>query len=267
MTPKLTHPFLAKGQAIAYLIQVYRNDLGFVEELDRIRQPYMPVLFDLAKAILSFWVECRKTLAPDEYWTLRDYYLGESQQAPGLPAQLEEQRKQMQQLWGDLQPYALGLSNLAYRWKLRAHWAASVLLYYDIFDMLGAIGLPREIDIPLESLTQVYPWSLPLPPLHIEVPAWAFMFSGRKEIGQEVAANLADYENALKAEGFSEAPHALSAHARWWFEHYVHGRKYDDIAQEEVYKPGGMLISYSKNVGAAIRRFSKLIGIHAETLK
>lgn len=47
----------------------------------------------------------------------------------------------------------------------------------------------------------------------------------------------------------------------------VHGNKYDDIAQEESYTPDGSVICYARNVGAAVRAFSKLIGIDTKNLR
>jgi hypothetical protein len=62
--------------------------------------------------------------------------------------------------------------------------------------------------------------------------------------------------------GIKEYPSRIAHHARWWFEHYVNGRTYEEIADMEVKTPGGSLISYAKNVGIAVNKFSKLIGIN-----
>jgi hypothetical protein len=78
----------------------------------------------------------------------------------------------------------------------------------------------------------------------------------------EIAARISDYEQELKEMGIKEQPSSLIHHARWWFEHYVKGIKYDDIAQQETYTPGGSLISHAKNVGKAVRDFTKLVDIN-----
>ncbi len=107
------------------------------------------------------------------------------------------------------------------------------------------------------------PWPPPLPPLKIEVSAWTFFVFSRDEITSEIADRLYDYEKKLKQIGIKEYPSSLVRHARWWFEHFVNGKKYDEIAQQETYTPGGSIISYAKNVGIAVRKFGKLVGINS----
>jgi hypothetical protein len=48
--PKLRHPELTKGKAVYYLLNLYRNDPDFIDELDEIRHPYFSVLLGLADA-------------------------------------------------------------------------------------------------------------------------------------------------------------------------------------------------------------------------
>lgn len=165
------------------------------------------------------------------------------------------------------QPYFDSLSKLAHKWKLRAPWAVGILFLLDLMEVSGDQEFLGKIDIPLEKLSLIYPWAPPLPPLEISVPAWAFFTDGRQAILEEIDKKLEKYESELKAEGLYEHPSALDKHARRWFQYYVHGRPYDEIVQDEVYTPGGALISYAKNVGAAVRKFSKLIQIDPKALK
>jgi hypothetical protein len=129
------------------------------------------------------------------------------------------------------------------------------------------LGMPDAIDVPLEQLDLLYPWPPPISPLEIRVSSWAFVLYGRKQIQVEIARKLKEYEARLKALGLTEYPSSLGKHARWWFEHFVHGKGYDDIAQEEIYTSGGSLVSYARNVGDAVREFSRLVGIDTTNLK
>jgi hypothetical protein len=143
-----------------------------------------------------------------------------------------------------------------------------MLIIYDIFDVLTIKGLiGNEIDIPLEEFDALYPWASPLSALEIKVPAWAIILQGRKKVLADVGEKLQQYEKRIKSTGLTEYPSSLRKHAKWWFEHFVHGKKYDDIAQNETYTPDGSLISHAKNVGAAVRKFSILIGIEVKDLK
>lgn len=265
--PKLGHPYLTKGKAIAYLLDLYRNDSEFVKELDEIRRPYMPLLFNLARAILSFSAESKKALTSQDYWTLVACFQGKSQQAPNLPTEVEEQKERMKQLGDKLQPYATALGKFAFKWKLRAPWAVQTLISYDIFDFATAMGLPTQVDVPIESLGELYPWRVGLPDLEIKASPWVFFLSSRGQIEKEIAMKLEQHENRIKSAGFHEFPSALRNHAKWWFEHYVHRKPYDEIAQMEAYTPAGSLIAHATNVGDAVRRFSKLIGMRPKTLK
>ena len=265
--PKLRHPELTKGKAVSYLLDLYRNDSEFIKELDEIRRPYFPVLLGLADATLDFWAECKNMLLPEDYWAVIEFYQGKSQQIPTLNGELEDRRSLMEQLWMQLQSYAKALEPLTSKWKLRARWAIPTLIYCDIFDLMVVMGLPMEIDVPIDSLTRLYPWSMPLSDLEITVSAWAFFISGKEQIQREIAQKLSQYQNKIKAEGFHEFPSALERHAKWWFGHYVHRKTYDEIAQMEVYTPGDTSIIYARNVGEAVRRFSNLIGIKPNALK
>lgn len=266
--PKLRHPELTKGKAVSYLLDLYRNEPKFVRELDEIRRPYFPLLFGLADATLHFWAECKKVLPSEDYWALVEFYQGKSQQPPSLDAELKEQRRLMEKLWDQLQPYAITLRELTFKWKLSAPWAVQTIIYYDVFDLMTIRGLPMEIDVPINSLGHLYYiWPAPLPDLVITISPWAFFLSGKEQIQREIAEKLSQYEGQIKTAGFHEFPSALRTHAKWWFEHYIHRKTYDEIAQMEVYTPGGSPIVYGRNVGEAVRKFSNFIGIKPKALK
>lgn len=256
--PKLNYPKITKGNAIAALLNLYRKEPDFMKKLGKIRQPYLAILSKFAQDSLAFFKD--SSIPPAEYYqAVIDYTKAKSKKDP-FPTKNSHYLSQ-------LQPYFDSLSELAYKWKLRAPWAVIALSLFDLINLLKALGLPDEMDIPLENLESIYPWAPPLPPLEIKIPAWAIILSGRQAVQTEVNKKLQEYENEIKDKVLHEYPSALSMHARWWFEHYIHHKTYDEIAQDEVYTPDGSLISYARNVGTAVRKFSMLIGINQKLPK
>jgi len=103
--------------------------------------------------------------------------------------------------------------------------------------------------------------------LEVGASSLAFMRCDNKDIIKQISQRLILYEDELKKAGLRERSSALESHARWCFLHYVQNKPYDKIAQMETYTLGGSLISYSRNVGTAVRRFSRLVDINPKTLK
>jgi hypothetical protein len=257
--PRLSHPKITKGHAIDALLNLYRNDREFACELDRVRDPYLDLIIQFA--LDSFDSGRKSGLPPKEYFkTAIEHVKNVKKEPPFFPKAAVYVTQ--------LQPYFEALSKLAYRWKLRAPWAVSMLVIYDMCDVLRIEGLvPDRVDVPLEEFDSLYPWSPPLPPLEIKIPAEAVVLQGREKVLAEVKRKLQQYENKIKATGLTEYPSSLQNHAKWWFEHFVRGKKYDDIAQGETYRQEGSLISHAKNVGEAVRKFSRLINIEVKDLK
>jgi hypothetical protein len=100
----------------------------------------------------------------------------------------------------------------------------------------------------------LYPWPPPVSALEIKVSAWAFVFYDRKRIQAEIARKLKDYEDKLKAAGLREKRSALENHARWWFQHYVKGKTYRELAQE-------FFRDYQETIERKVWEFSRLAGI------
>jgi hypothetical protein len=257
--PKLSDPRITKGHAVDSLLRLYRNDQEFVQELEQIRDPYLDLI--IACALACFDSGRKSGLSPKEFFYAVIEHAKNVQQCDSLFSEVSVYITQ-------LQPYFDAVSKLAYRWKLRAPWATPMLVIYDMYDVLRIKGLvPEEVDVALEEFDSLYPWESPLPALKIEIPAWAIVLEGRKGVLAAVSSKLRQYEKQIKATGLMEYPSSLQKHAKWWFEHFVHGKKYDDIAQEEIYSPGGSLISHAKNIGEAVRQFSRLVGIDIKNLK
>ena len=255
--PKLRDPRITKGHAANFLILLYLQEPKFYRELCQVRRNYAELLAELVITQLEFFAKCKVALTTEEYQrTFRDLYglAATRGSIPTLPADLASQFEEIKQMYLRLGPYFNDLEQLAYRWKLRASWAGPMLHLYDIHSFLNEIGMPDTIDVPLEQMDLLYPWPPPISPLEIKVSSWAFVLYGRKQIQAEIAKKLKDYEDRLKALGLKEKPSALETHAQWWFEHYVKGKTFGEIAQQ-------FPRVYEETIKRKVWEFSKLAGI------
>jgi hypothetical protein len=246
--PKLNFPELIKGDAIFFLMVIYRNHRKFMKELNTLRKPYIEVIRKFVQGTLTSFQEKPMSLA-DYYQSMMNY-----EGTNNISLFTDEQKKDI----AELQPYFEGLVKLAEKWKLKTPWAAGALFIFDIVELMYSIP-PEMPGIPLEIFEKLIPWTPPLHPLKIDVSAWTFFTLSRDEIISEIKDKLYDYEMRLKEIGIKEYPSRIAHHARWWFEHYVNGKTYEEIAAMEGRTPDGSLISYSKNIGVAVNEFSKLI--------
>jgi hypothetical protein len=259
--PRISHPKITKGQAIACLLHLYRNEPAFMKELKQLRQPYLEILKELAEAWIIFWAKCAWVLRPDEFQKFSMDYLEGNEQFAKLPPEFTGYINQVQQKGNKLQPYADKLAELAPKWKLKAPWAVPMLIFFDMADILREFGMPAEFDIPLESLDFLYPFPPPSPALEIKVSSWAFVFYDKRQIMSQIGRKLTEYGNKLKGEGLTERPSAMEKHARWWFDHYVHKKSFETLADMEVRGESSIAVVYASTIGKAVRKFSKLIGI------
>jgi len=267
--PKLDDPGVTKACARILLLQLYFEEPRFAEELSQVLMKYLVLLAKSLSMHITFTQHRMEILTEREYdevcCTLHES--GATEDVIALPDHLAGELRAIKQADLELRPYIRDLERLAFKWKLRAAWAAPSLHISIMCGLLWQAGMPSSFDVPLDMWDIVYTRPPPLPDLEIKVSAWAFVVQGRREIQRKIARTLTDYELRLKATGLSEYPSSLERHARWWFEHFVHGKKYDDIAQEEAYTPGGSVASYARNVGEAVRRFSRLVGLDSKNLR
>lgn len=267
---KLTISLRTKGKAIAALLKLYKAEPNFAQELEKLRIIYIPVLEKWLEIAVPSWVKMIKALTRKEFSTIRDYFFAENQT---ISSNVADKLRLLlttpdSHLAVQLGEYEKALADLAYRWQLKASWAGYALILDHILDMTINM-MPedfRNAEIPVEMLDPFLP-SAPLKPLKFQVNAYELMFSGRQETQNKFAKALADYENKLKSLGWRELPSALERHAYWWFEHYIHQKTYDEIAQSEIHTPDGSLISYARNVGTAVRNFARLIGIETTDMR
>lgn len=268
--PKLSDPKITKGYAVSVLIGLYLQESEFCNELCQVREKHNELLLEFVSRQIEFLVYCVTTMTPQEYHKIHcdlRAFLTQPSASHAFTSNLTHRLEGMKDMCVQLRPYFTDLEQLAYRWKLRAPWAGPMLHLDYLHDRLKGLGMPDAADLASEQLELLYPWPPPIPSLEIKVPAWALVFSDRRGIQIDIAQKLKDYENQLRALGLREYPSSLERHARWWFERFVHGKRYDDIAQEEAYTPGGSVASYARNVGTAVRTFSRLIGIDTKNLK
>jgi hypothetical protein len=257
--PRLSDSKITKGHAASFLIRLYLQEPEFCKELCQIRQNYVGLLAELILKQVEFFANYKRTFTSEEYREMvRDLYesIATHSTNPAIPADSVRQIEAIRQMYLELRPYFNGLEQLASRWKLTASWAGPMLYLYDIHDCLKELGMPDTIDVPLEQLDLLYPWPPPIAPLEIKVSAWAFVFYSRKQIQLEVAKKLKDYEGRLKAVGLKENPSALENHAQWWFEHYVKGKTYRELAQQ-------FPRTQEETIKRKVWEFSRLVGIRS----
>jgi hypothetical protein len=233
--PRLSHPVVTPLYAIGVLLRVYFENVKFRKEIKELLDRYAPL--------------CRQF----------------------VHAAIEHRELNLQEV-REGREFFSSLSNLLHEWKFRSRTAPLVLLlgilntYYEAHGItFPKLPFAEFKDMPaikgvmtFDEL-QHFPMKMPVRHLKLTVPALAMIFWGREEIKAKIAKRLKEYEDETKAAGLRESPSGLTRHGHWWYEHYVEGKTYDEIAQEEAYIAGGSVISYAKNVGAAVRRFSNLI--------
>jgi len=243
--PKLNYFKITKGDAIAALLKQYSKEPQFIKEWAAIRKPYIDVLTKFAEDGLKLFEY--GNITPAEYYHgVVDYHKKEDKKDP-FPADKFG-------YLSELQPYFDDLGKMADKWKLKARWAVDILFISDLRNQLKHNGLPDEIDIPIEELELIYPWEAPLPPLKIEVSAWAIILGGRQAVQTEINKKLQEYESQIKTTGLHEYPSALDKHAGWWFEHYVHKKTYPELEQKNPQVS-------SESIKRAVWKFSKLLNI------
>lgn len=255
--PKLTIPERTYGKAIGCLIDLYKKEPGFIEELQKIRSVYEPAVIKWLDSSVPQWRRLQVELMQakdrqDDSTTLSDANIE-------LSKKLSYSVRRFYGGWNvtsELIDYEKELHDLAYRWHLKAKWSGVVLILSHINDVVGIMseGDETTIEMPVEVIEPMLD-KPPLPPLIFKVTAYELMYSNQGEIVREFANKLSDYEKELKSLGWTELPSAIKTHASWWFEHYVHGKPYEEIAAEHS-------VEVTENsVRQAVFRFRKLLGI------
>jgi len=255
--PRLSDARITKGHAVSFLLDFYFDEEEFVAQLQEIQLRNLELLAEWAVGWAKFLTKCSESMTVDEYREAARGIFGSAtagEGIPDLPVRFAPQFEEINQLVIRSGSYFEELEQLAFRWKLKAPWAGPMLHYRVLYGFITYSGFPETIEIPLEQLDLPYPWPPPLPPLEIKVPAWALVFYSRRDIQAELARKLEDYEDRLKAAGLKQRPSALQKHARWWFEHYVKGKPFREIAE----RFGGV---EEETIKRKAWEFSRLVGI------
>lgn len=74
--PKLTIPMRTEGKAVGCLLRLYKREPAFVQELERLRILYHPVVEEWLQTSVPGWVKMREALTRKEFLIARDYFLG-----------------------------------------------------------------------------------------------------------------------------------------------------------------------------------------------
>jgi len=255
--PKLTIPERTYGKAIGCLIDLYKKEPGFIEESQKVRSVYEPAVIKWLDSSVPQWRRLQVELMQakdrqDDSTTFSDANIK-------LSKKLSYSVRRFYGGWNvtsELIDYEKELHDLANRWHLKTKWSGVVLILSHINDVVSIMseGDETTIEMPVEVIESMLD-KPPLPPLISKVTAYELMYSDQGEIVREFANKLSDYEKELKSLGWTELPSAIKAHASWWFEHYVHGKPYEEIAAEHS-------IEVTENsVRQAVFRFRKLLGI------
>jgi hypothetical protein len=135
---KLTISQRTFGKAMAALVKLYKAEPGFVKELEELRITYSPVLEQWLKIGVPNWIHMKKILTQEELSITRDFFLTENQTiSDNLAAKVEPLLSIPDpHLSSQLNAYVEALADLAYRWRLKATWAGSVLLFDHSLDMV-----------------------------------------------------------------------------------------------------------------------------------
>jgi hypothetical protein len=267
--PRLLPVDWIKLVAINYLLQLYERESQFVQELEKVKQPFAPIVERLARASVLNDVERLVTWNPprdlmawiSDRQKLRKYI----QALEGVP-DLSQLQESYQSLLGQLAPCVLRLGALADNWNLRAPWAGDELMWryirriqQDILDAAEAASLFELSDQQIQRLVETDEGRLPSDDLPINVLS-LYLAGGRRDFTNKLNRRLKEFEQKLKASGAREPPSALRIHAEWWFDHYVYGMKFPDIANGTI-GPNNEAGRYPQNIRNAVLKFSALLGI------
>ena len=123
--PKLTINQRTFGKAIAALLNLYKAEHGFANELKELQATYLPVLKQWLEIAAPNWIQMKKTLTKEEFSITRDYFLTANQTISDSLANKIEPFLSIQDphLTGQLHAYIKSLTDLAHKWRLKAIWA------------------------------------------------------------------------------------------------------------------------------------------------
>lgn len=99
-------------------------------------------------------------------------------------------------------------------------------------------------------------------PIQITVPDWLLVEEGQGPIVKQFEHVLAEHVARLKADGLTEYPSSIEKHAQWWFDHYMLGKRYKELAGDNQSMNGS---NREESIRRAVSNFSKLLRIRTKT--
>lgn len=273
--PRLLPADWIKRIAINYLLQLYEKENRFVQQWEEVKRPFIPLIDQMGKVSCLIEVEHMLTISPphdliswiSDLQKLRNYL-------KRLPSSINdgEDISELQESCAGFQerlkPYVNELSDVAYKWNLRASWAGNELTWRDIyraqqaiFNAAGVTILNKLSNQQIQKLIKEDSGPLPSDNWTAYINTASFYLSGgRQGYIKELNERLEEFERKLKASGAKEPPSAVPTHAEWWFDHYVHNMKFPDIANKNALTDdtGGR---QPENIRKAVLRFSQLLSI------
>ena len=135
--PKLTIPERTYGKTIGCLIDLYKKEPGFIEELHKIRSVYEPAVIKWLDSSVPQWRRLQVELMQakdrqDDSTTLSDAHIE-------LSKKLSYSVRRFYGGWNvtsELIDYEKELHDLAYRWHLKAKWSGVVIILSHVNDVV-----------------------------------------------------------------------------------------------------------------------------------
>jgi hypothetical protein len=271
--PRLLPPDLLKLIARILLVMLYEEDPRFTREWDQVKHAYVSLVNHAAQTWLLVDIERILMTEPPKdiiRWVsdlqeLRNYI----QHLQGLD--LSVIRNNYDKYFDQLSPYVVRLNKLCNKWNLRASWAGEELMASDIYKIQKQILQASSAVSFIELLTQQIITTFgkeegQLLSDNFEADILSLYYAGgRLGFIREFSEGLKKYERDLRLAGAIEPPSALRKHAEWWFNHYVNGLNYNDIANkiaQEMINGG----PHPENIRKEVIEFSKLIDIKPKEL-
>jgi len=273
--PRLLPPEWIKQIAINGLLQLYEKESRFVVEWDQLKQPYASLVTQLTKVQILLDVNHVLTKKPPHdfvAWAtdlhrLRNYL---QNVPPHAEFSADEFEKRNAQICEELKPYILGLTKLAYKWNLRAPWAAEELLQRDVSrleqQIYTASGVTLIDKLSDERIQALLGGNFPLPSERWAVNVVSlYRAKGRTGLMAKLGTELARFEQKAKDAGAKEIPSALDKHTKWWFQHYVHHLTYDKIS-DQIDQFTSKVGPNAENIQRAVVKLSQLLDIKPASL-
>jgi|GEM_PF-6728249 len=246
--PKLSHPLQIRWDALCYIADLLVRDPEWGAKIERAGQQYYNEFANL-DAACSRWMlvpGIRVSSQVLDEWFSSNF---ESMFAPFIKALTD-----------------MLSEGIKYKSPGLAHELAITVFHNVVATRLGARGITvlkssnfypstvvfQEGD-PEPSIPS-FPW-IEVRPLQLKIMPWSSLFKTRAEVLSQVRIKLTEYEKRFKKKHYRERPTELKKHTGWWIEHYIRGKSYETIAQEDLTDDEDHL----KNIQAAVKKLSTIL--------